>query len=79
VPSRSDGDEPTHHAAGKRRERPGHGELAIPDPASGEVMSEDEGTLYLARVTNERAQVMPVRHPESPHRRYTAHRRRSIY
>lgn len=76
-PSRSDGVGPTH-PADKRRERPGH-EVAVPDPASGELMNEDEGTLHLARVSNERAQSMPVRHPESPHKRYTAHRRRSIY
>ena len=77
-PSRSDGVGPTH-PADKRRERPRHSELVIPDPASGELMSEDEGTLHLARVTNERGHEMPVRHPEGPHRRYTAHRRRSIY
>ncbi|WP_100459302.1 hypothetical protein [Mycobacteroides abscessus] len=76
-PSRSDGVGPTH-PADKRRERPGH-EVAVPDPASGELMNEDEGTLHLARVSNERAHSMPVRHPESPHKRYTAHRRRSIY
>lgn len=75
-PSRSDGVGPTH-PADKRRERPGH-EVAVPDPASGELMNEDEGTLHLARVSNERAHSMPVRHPESPHKRYTAHRR-SIY
>lgn len=74
---RTDQHSPAEH--GERAPRPPRSELVFPDPASGELMTEDEAALYLARLANERAQAMPVRHPESPHKRYTAHRRRSIY
>lgn len=72
-------DQHTPADQGVRAHRPPRSEFAFPDPVSGELMTEDEGALYLARLANERAEAMPVRHPESPHRRYTAHRRRSIY
>ena len=51
------------------------------DPESGEPMTADEMVLYVARRMNEKAGTPPIAAElESPHKRYTAHRRRrSIY
>ncbi|WP_210687358.1 hypothetical protein [Mycolicibacterium sp. GESEQ-9] len=61
-----------------RPERPA--EFVRLDPESGEGMTADEAVLYAARRANERIGAYDEQRAiESGHRRYTAHRKRSIY